>query len=157
MSTKHPATHDARAMRKLMMNRLSSMALVRSPERPRHAGFGAGSSPPRSFSASRSLRFGRAGEEPGRGAMHEHVRRREQREMDQAANWSDGHVPTQEEVVCIPRGITASLWFMTEVPAFVSVRAIRGGSVFSNTGSTSLGRRAKPRPKWKNLPLRARK
>jgi hypothetical protein len=51
----------------------------------------------------------------------------------EAANWSTGHVPTKEEIVCIPNGTTASLWFADEVPAFVSIRAIHGGSVFSNT------------------------
>ncbi len=51
----------------------------------------------------------------------------------EAANWSTGHVPTKEEVVCIPDGVTASLWFADEVPALVSIRAIHGGSVFSNT------------------------
>jgi hypothetical protein len=51
----------------------------------------------------------------------------------EAANWSTGHVPTKEEIVCIPDGVTASLWFADEVPASVSIRAIHGGSVFSNT------------------------
>jgi hypothetical protein len=50
-----------------------------------------------------------------------------------AANWSAGRVPTAEDVVCIPSGVTASLWFATEVPDYVSVRAIHGGSLITNT------------------------
>lgn len=51
----------------------------------------------------------------------------------EAANWNTGRVPGREDVVCIPAGVTASLWFFTEVPDFVSVRAIHGGSVNTNT------------------------
>ncbi len=49
------------------------------------------------------------------------------------ANWNTGRVPTREDVVCIPAGVTASLWFKTGVPASVTVRAVHGGSVFTNT------------------------
>jgi hypothetical protein len=51
----------------------------------------------------------------------------------EAANWNTGRVPTREDVVCIPAGVTASLWFFREVPNSVSVRAIQGGSVNTNT------------------------
>ena len=51
----------------------------------------------------------------------------------EATNWNTGRVPGREDVVCIPAGVTASLWFFSEVPDFVSVRAIHGGSVSTNT------------------------
>ncbi len=134
MSTKHPTMQDARAMRKLIMTRLSGMGLVRSPERSRHAGIR------RQLLATAVLLgvvFAVVLAAPARSlaeapCTNTFVGANNAKWTD-AANWSDGHVPTPEEVVCIPRGITASLWFMTEVPAFVSIRAIRGGSVFSNT------------------------
>jgi hypothetical protein len=49
------------------------------------------------------------------------------------ANWNTGHVPAREDVVCIPSGVTASLWHEKEVPSYVSVKEIHGGSVFTNT------------------------
>jgi hypothetical protein len=49
------------------------------------------------------------------------------------ANWNSGRAPTREDIVCIPSGVTASLWFEKEVPSYVSVKEIRGGSVFTNT------------------------
>ena len=49
------------------------------------------------------------------------------------ANWSAGHAPTREDVACIPSGVTASLWFKAGVPEYVTVRAVHGGSIFTNT------------------------
>jgi len=51
----------------------------------------------------------------------------------EAANWSAGHAPTREDVACIPSGVTASLWFKTGIPEYVTVRAVHGGSIFTNT------------------------
>jgi hypothetical protein len=51
-----------------------------------------------------------------------------------AANWSTGRVPDKEDVVCIPAGIRASLWFANNNPGDVFVKQIQGGSVMENTG-----------------------
>ena len=49
------------------------------------------------------------------------------------ADWNTGRIPSREDIVCIPSGVTASLWFEKEVPSYVSVKEIHGGSVFTNT------------------------
>jgi len=49
-----------------------------------------------------------------------------------AANWNTGHVPSSEDVVCIPAGVTASLFYERETQSLVSVREIHGGSLTTN-------------------------
>ena len=134
MSTKYPAMYGVRAMRKLLAARLSSMRLVRSPERSRHARLRRQLlATPILLGVALAVVLARPARSLAEVPCTDTFVGANNAKWTEAANWSDGYVPTPEEVVCIPHDITASLWFMTEVPAFVSIRAIRGGSVFSNT------------------------
>jgi hypothetical protein len=50
----------------------------------------------------------------------------------EAGNWNTGHIPSSEDVVCIPAGVTASLFYASEAPNLVNVREIHGGSLTTN-------------------------